>query len=97
MILNFNLKVLLTDRAVDLIESHNSDTPMFMYFSSSAVHTPVEVDQEYVDLYPDMYAVDPHRAKFMGKTILKLILSINPYLVICHPISCSGFEIPQVQ
>ena len=36
---------LFTNRAIDLITNHDADTPMFMYLSHAAPHTPLQVSK----------------------------------------------------
>jgi arylsulfatase A-like enzyme len=40
-----------TERAVDLIQAHNTSTPFFLYFALHNTHGPIEAPQKYIDLY----------------------------------------------
>ncbi|XP_077982002.1 arylsulfatase B-like [Glandiceps talaboti] len=48
------ISYLLNNRAVELIEKHNQETPMFMYYSAALPHFFLEVPKEYEDLYPNI-------------------------------------------
>jgi len=43
---------LLTERAVDIIKAADPEVPMFLYYSSPLIHTPMEVDESYLDEVP---------------------------------------------
>ncbi|XP_077981392.1 arylsulfatase B-like [Glandiceps talaboti] len=48
------ISYLLNNRAEELIEKHNPDEPMFMYYSSALPHFFLDVPKEYEDMYPDV-------------------------------------------
>ena len=53
--------------ADETIRSHSEefqDNPLFLYLPFQDVHSPLEVPQEYLDLYPDMK--NKARQKFSG-------------------------------
>ncbi|XP_077995138.1 arylsulfatase B-like isoform X2 [Glandiceps talaboti] len=41
-------------KAVKYINSHNTEKPLFMYLAFSNVHSPLQVPNKYVDIYPMM-------------------------------------------
>jgi len=43
---------LVTERSVQLINEHPKDEPLFLFFSSPLTHTPLQVDQKYIDEVP---------------------------------------------
>ena len=43
---------LMQARAEEIIKSHDQQHPLFLYLPFQAVHTPLQVPQEYYDLYP---------------------------------------------
>ncbi|XP_077979359.1 arylsulfatase B-like [Glandiceps talaboti] len=43
---------LYSDKAIDVITSHNQSKPLFMYLALQSVHGPLEVPDEYYNLYP---------------------------------------------
>lgn len=43
-----------TDRAIDILEKHDKDEPLFMYFSSQNVHVPINVPEKYENMYPNV-------------------------------------------
>lgn len=56
---------LFADAAVDLIESHDADKPLFLYLAFTAPHTPYQAPQEYLDSYADI--ADPARRAYAGQ------------------------------
>ncbi|XP_070562845.1 arylsulfatase B-like [Ptychodera flava] len=48
------ISYLLGQRAVDVIEKHNKENPMFMFYSSPLPHFFIEVPKEYENLYSDL-------------------------------------------
>lgn len=44
---------IVRDYAVNAIKTQNSADPFFMYLSFTNVHTPLEVPQKYIDMFPD--------------------------------------------
>ncbi|XP_067667935.1 arylsulfatase B-like [Haliotis asinina] len=50
--------------AVDIINNHDKSKPFFMYLPFQSVHAPIEVPQQYEDMYPDV--VNIGRRKFCG-------------------------------
>ena len=55
---------LLGNDAVRLIENHNTATPLYLYLTFNAPHTPYQAPKEYVDRYPDIQ--DPTRRTYAG-------------------------------
>ncbi|XP_059170480.1 arylsulfatase I-like [Physella acuta] len=41
-------------RAVDIIESHDPDTPLYLYLPFQSVHMPLQVPERYLNLYPNV-------------------------------------------
>jgi sulfatase-like protein len=56
---------LLGDAAVDLIDSHNTKTPLFLYLAFNAPHTPFQAPEAYVDRYRDI--ADPTRRTYAAQ------------------------------
>ena len=52
----------INDRAVGIIEAHPSDAPLFMYLALHNTHAPIQAEQKYLDLYPDV--ADPLQRHF---------------------------------
>jgi len=50
--------------AARLIEAHDSATPLYLYLTFNAPHTPYQAPQEYIDQYPDI--ADPTRRTYAG-------------------------------
>jgi len=50
--------------AARLIEAHDSATPLYLYLTFNAPHTPYQAPQEYIDRYPDI--ADPTRRTYAG-------------------------------
>jgi arylsulfatase A-like enzyme len=44
----------INDRAVGVIEAHPADAPLFMYLALHNTHAPIQAEQKYLDLYPDV-------------------------------------------
>ena len=62
------MKDLIAEYADEIIRSHSEehqDNPLFLYLPFQDVHSPLEVPQGYLDLYPDMK--NKARQKFSGK------------------------------
>lgn len=55
---------MFNDEAVSFINEHNSAVPMFMYLAADNAHVPLEVPQEWMDLYPSDWYLD--RLQFAG-------------------------------
>lgn len=55
---------LLGDDAVKLINGHDSKTPLFLYLSFNAAHTPYQSTPKYLDQYK--HIEDPHRRAYAG-------------------------------
>jgi arylsulfatase B len=55
---------LLGNRAVELIEAHDTAKPLFLYLAFNAAHTPYQAPQEYLDRYPQIE--DPSRRAYAG-------------------------------
>ena len=55
---------LLGNDAVKLIETHNAATPLYLYLTFNAPHTPYQATQEYLDKYKDID--DPSRRAYAG-------------------------------
>jgi len=56
---------LFTSSAVELIASHDTSTPLFLYLAYQAVHSPDQVPQSYIDPYNSTIS-DPKRRTFAG-------------------------------
>jgi len=50
--------------AVNLIEKHDPATPLYLYLTFNAPHTPYQAPKEYVDRYPNI--ADPTRRTYAG-------------------------------
>ncbi|XP_070536021.1 arylsulfatase J-like isoform X2 [Ptychodera flava] len=44
---------LYTDKAIEYIQEHDTDKPMFMYLAYPTVHDPLQVPDKYRDMYPE--------------------------------------------
>ena len=56
---------IIGERVGDIIdESRNSTDPIFVYASFADPHMPLEIEQRYMDLYPDV--TDPIRQRYLG-------------------------------
>ena len=55
---------LLGDDAVKLILGHDAATPLYLYLTFNAPHTPYQAPQEYLDRYPNI--ADPSRRAYAG-------------------------------
>jgi len=45
-------------RALDVVDSHDPSTPLFLFFAPHIVHTPLQVPQEYADKFAFMAPTD---------------------------------------
>ena len=45
---------LFTDEAVRIISSHKADSPLFLFVAYQAVHSPLEVPEQYTEQYKDI-------------------------------------------
>jgi arylsulfatase A-like enzyme len=55
---------LIGNEAVKLIEKHDASTPLYLYLTFNAPHTPYQAPQEYIDRYKDIQ--DPTRRIYAG-------------------------------
>ncbi len=55
---------LIGNDAVKLIEQHNTSTPLYLYLTFNAPHTPYQAPQEYLDRYKNIQ--DPTRRIYAG-------------------------------
>ena len=55
---------LFQQRAIDIIENHPEDEPLFLYVPFQSVHDPIEVPDEYVDNFE--YVDNEKRKKYLG-------------------------------
>lgn len=55
---------LLGDDAVRLIQSHDKNTPLYLYLAFNAPHTPYQAPQDYIERYKDIQ--DPTRRTYAG-------------------------------
>jgi arylsulfatase A-like enzyme len=55
---------LIGDDAVRLIQRHDTKTPLYLYLTFNAPHTPYQAPQEYIDRYPGIE--DPTRRTYAG-------------------------------
>lgn len=56
---------LYTDRAVDVIRSHEGDDdPFFLYLATQNVHSPYQVPEKYINLYPD--TIEDQRRRYLA-------------------------------
>ena len=56
---------LLGDDAVKLIDGHDTKTPLFLYLTFNAPHTPYQAPQAYLDRYKDI--ADPSRRAYAAQ------------------------------
>ena len=63
MNLYFIFQDLLTERAVEVINAHDAGTPLYMYFSHSSVHTPIQAPDKYKAAYSGL---SDHRATYLA-------------------------------
>jgi arylsulfatase B len=83
------LSDLLADKAVHLILSHNTSTPLFLSFHPNAPHPPVQSPQRYVDLCQGVseseYAFQPYfRQKVCGMVVSLDIALLRILLALSH-------------
>ena len=55
---------LLQARAERIIESHDQRQPLFLYLPFQSVHSPLQVPQQYEDMYGEVE--DPDRRTYLG-------------------------------
>uniref|UniRef100_A0A665T5T5 Sulfatase N-terminal domain-containing protein n=1 Tax=Echeneis naucrates TaxID=173247 RepID=A0A665T5T5_ECHNA len=55
---------LFSQRAINIIEKHNSDQPLFLYVALQAVHSPLQVPERY--MAPYRFIQDPYRRHYAG-------------------------------
>ena len=56
---------LIKDHALNVINNYNEgDSPMFMWVTFTAPHTPLQAPQEYIDMYP---SVEGDRQTYLGR------------------------------
>ena len=62
----YDTSALISERISEIIriEEVNKSSPLFIYAAFQDVHSPLEVQQEYEDLYPNEQ--DPKRRKYLG-------------------------------
>ncbi len=56
--------ILIGNAAVELIGEHDPATPLYLYLTFNAAHTPYQAPQEYLDRYKDI--ADPSRRAYAG-------------------------------
>lgn len=55
---------LFSQRAISVIEKHDSNKPLFLYVALQAVHSPLQVPERY--MAPYSFIKDPHRRLYAG-------------------------------
>lgn len=55
---------LFTNEAVDIISSHDPETPLFLFVAYQAVHSPLQVPEQYTEIYKDIK--NPARRTYAG-------------------------------
>ncbi|XP_052070566.1 arylsulfatase J-like isoform X1 [Mytilus californianus] len=56
---------LFTQRAVEIIEKNNPKTsPLFLYVPYTSPHSPLQVPQKFMDMYPNV--INPARRRYLG-------------------------------
>ena len=59
---------LIKEHAVHVINNYNEgDSPMFMWVTFTAPHTPLQAPQEYIDMYPSVVG---DRQTYLGEKIV---------------------------
>ncbi|XP_052070568.1 arylsulfatase B-like isoform X3 [Mytilus californianus] len=59
------LQDLFTQRAVEIIEKNNPKTsPLFLYVPYTSPHSPLQVPQKFMDMYPNV--INPARRRYLG-------------------------------
>jgi arylsulfatase B/arylsulfatase I/J len=56
---------LFSERAIEVVNAHDPETPLFLYLAYQAVHAPSEVPESYKDAYNGIIQ-DGHRRTFAG-------------------------------
>ena len=75
----YHLTTDLADRAIDYLTAHASvtpDKPFFMFWAPSAMHSPHQVEQKYIDMYKGKFDMGWDRAReviFERQLAMKLI------------------------
>ena len=59
-------------RVSDVMSEHDTSKPLFMYIPMQNVHTPLQVPQEYIDMYPNETGA---RQKYLA-----LVTSMDDYV-----------------
>ena len=59
-------------RVSDVMSEHDTSKPLFMYIPMQNVHTPLQVPQEYLDMYPNETGA--------RKKYLALVTSMDDYV-----------------
>ncbi|ESP03556.1 hypothetical protein LOTGIDRAFT_137302 [Lottia gigantea] len=55
---------LFTERAINIVKSHDQSKPMFLYLAYQAVHSPLQAPRRYIRPY--FHIQDKHRRKYAG-------------------------------
>ena len=63
-ILLFFFQFQFADHVTSLLEERDPDHPMFLYLPFQSVHAPLQVPQQYADLYK--YKKDRQRRNYLG-------------------------------
>lgn len=70
---------LLGNEAVRLVTEHDPATPLYLYLTFNAPHTPYQTTQEYLDQYQNI--ADPSRSAYAGSDDVPGKFSIGPAIV----------------